>query len=222
QLFTLGIPCIYYGTEQALAGPEPSERKWLPGWESSDQYLREAMFGPEHPRESGAGGLHNVDPNLPGFGAFGTAGHHCFDWNHPVYRRIAGATVLRKEYPALRSGRQYLRCTSFLNKPFDIYGSGEIIAWSRILDDEELLCVLNTNGTEYRGADVIVDASLNSDEGSVMTVVFNTAQMAAGTEFAGAHPAGSTALVNRTAEGRAFVRIRNIPPAEVVVLANHP
>ena len=222
QLFTLGIPCIYYGTEQALAGPEPAERRWLPGWESSDQYLREAMFGPEHPRASGTDGLHNVDAGLPGFGPFGTAGHHCFDCNHPVYKRISGAAALRKEYPALRSGRQYLRCTSFLNKPFDIYDSGEITAWSRILDDEELLCVLNTNGTEQRGADVIVDASLNSDEGSVMTVVYNTAQMAAGAEFAGAHPAHSTVPVNRTAEGRAFVRIRNIPPAEVVVLANHP
>ena len=222
QLFTLGIPCIYYGTEQAFAGPEPSERKWLPGWKNSDQYLREAMFGPEHPRASGTDGLQNVDPNLPGFGAFGTTGHHCFDWDHPVYKRIAGAAAIRKEYPALRSGRQYLRCTSFPNRPFDMYGSGEIISWSRILDDEELLCVLNTHGTEHRGADVIVDASLNSDEDSVMTVVFNTAQTAAEQGFAGAHPVGSTVLVNRTAEGRAFVRIRNVPPAEVIVLANHP
>ena len=30
QLFSLGIPCVYYGTEQAFAGPEKSER---------DQYL---------------------------------------------------------------------------------------------------------------------------------------------------------------------------------------
>ena len=32
QLFSLGIPCIYYGTEQSFAGPEPSEQKWLPSW----------------------------------------------------------------------------------------------------------------------------------------------------------------------------------------------
>jgi len=222
QLFTLGIPCIYYGTEQAFAGPEPSQRKWLPGWKTSDQYLREAMFGPEHPRASGTDALHSLDMDLPGFGPFGTAGHHCFDPNHPVYRRIAAAAAIRREYPALRSGRQYLRCTSFLNKPFDVYGSGEIIAWSRILADEELLCVLNTNGTETRGADVIVDASLNSDQNSTMTVVFNTAQTARAQEFTGSHPAGSTTPVNRTAEGRAFVRIRNIPPAELILLANHP
>ncbi|TKJ37816.1 MAG: alpha-amylase [Planctomycetes bacterium B3_Pla] len=222
QLFTLGIPCIYYGTEQAFAGPEPSERKWLPDWKRSDRYLREAMFGPEHPRASGTDGLHNTDPDLPGFGPFGTAGHHCFDEHNPVYKRIAGAAAIRMKYPALRSGRQYLRCTSFLNRPFDVYSSGEIIAWSRILDDEELLCVMNTNGAEQRGADVIVDTNLSTDGNGTMTVVFNTAQAAATQEFAGPHPVGSAVPVNKTADGRAFVPIRDIPPAEVVVLANHP
>jgi len=222
QLFTLGIPCIYYGTEQAFAGPEPSERKWLPGWKCSDQYLREAMFGPEHPRASGTAGLHELDMNLPGFGPFGTAGHHCFDENHPVYNRIAAAAALRSKYPALRCGRQYLRRISFLNKPFDLYGPGEIVAWSRILDDEELLCVMNANGTKSRGADVIVDADLNSGDAGTMTVVLNSAQVAQTQEYSGTHPTGSTVGINRTADGRAFVRIQNIPPAEIIVLANHP
>ncbi|MHC4556950.1 MAG: alpha-amylase family glycosyl hydrolase [Planctomycetota bacterium] len=222
QLFTLGIPCIYYGTGQAFAGPEPFERKWLPQWKCSDWYLREAMFGPEHPRASGTDGLNELDMDLPGFGPFGTAGHHCFDENNPTYRRIAAAAAIRKKYPALRCGRQYLRCISFMGKPFDVYGSGEIIAWSRILDDEELLCVLNANGTEQRGADVIVDASLNSDSGSSMTVVLNTAEVVDTQEFIGSHPVGSALCVNRTADGRAFVRIQNVPPAEVILLANHP
>ena len=180
------------------------------------------MFGPEHPRASGTDGLHNADPNLPGFGPFGTAGHHCFDENNPVYKRIAAAAALRKKYPALRSGRQYLRCTSFLNRPFDVYGSGEIIAWSRILDDEELLCIMNTNGAEQRGADVIVDTNLSADGNGTMTVVFNTAQVAATQEFAGPHPVGAAVPVNKTADGRAFVRIQSIPPAEVIILANRP
>ena len=29
---------------------------------------------------------------------------------------------------------------------------GELIAWSRILDDEEALCIVNGHGAEYRGA----------------------------------------------------------------------
>jgi hypothetical protein len=227
QFFTLGIPCIYYGTEQALAGPEPSERKWLPHWKNSDRYLREAMFGPEHPRATGTEDLHSpaeggLDTNLPGFGPFGTAGRHCFNEEHPAYRRVAAAARVREKYPALRCGRQYLRGISFLNKPFDVYGPGEIVAWSRILDDEELLCVLNAHGTERRGADVVVDASLNAAGAGVMTVVLNTAQMTEQEEFSGSHPTGSTVPVNRTADGRAFVRIQSVPPAEIIILANHP
>ena len=221
QLFTLGIPCLYYGTEAAMGGPEASERKWLPNWGGSDCYLREAMFGPAHPRASGTNGFHNIDIDLPGFGPFGTAGHHCFHENHPLYRRIAAATALRSQHPALRCGRQYLRCISFLNKPFDFYGPGEIIAWSRILDDEELLCIVNSHGKQSRGADIIVDASLNSGGTGTMTVMLNTAQIAEDGGFAGSHPVGSTVDVHRTAEGRAFVQIRDLPPAEVIVLANH-
>jgi hypothetical protein len=67
----------------------------------------------------------------------------------------------------------YLRFVSTLGLPFDIYGLGEIVAWSRILDDEEALCVINPHGTDIRGADILADASLNPS-GSRMTVIMNT------------------------------------------------
>jgi glycosidase len=228
QLFTLGIPCIYYGTEQAFAGPEPAERRWLPGWgagDFADRYLREAMFGPEHPRQAGTAGLGTspagLDPSLPGFGAFGTAGQHCFDGNSPAYLRIAALASLRREQPVLRFGRQYLRPTRFLGLPFDVYGPGEIVAWSRILDDQEALCVLNPHSGEARGADVVVDVALNSP-GSSMTVMLNTAQAADPVAFAGPHPVGSTLPVRRAPDGTAYVEIRDLPPSEVLVLTNHP
>lgn len=224
QLFTLGIPCIYYGSEQALAGPEVSERSWLPGWGSSDRYLREALFGPRHPRQSGRDGLHpgdaGLDLSLPGFGPFGSAGFHCFDENHPVYRRIAAMTALRSAYPALRQGRQYQRPISFLGYPFGRYGNGEVIAWSRILDDEEILCVLNPHATELRGADVLVDAQLNPP-GSRMTLLLNSLETATQAPSSGAHPCGSELAVQRATNGIAFVEIRNLAPAELLVLSNH-
>lgn len=224
QFFTLGIPCIYYGTEQALAGPEPSEHHWLPGWKGSDLYLREAMFGPAHPRKPGREGLpaapDHMDVTLPGFGPYGTAGHHCFDEQHPAYRRIVALAALRKSLPVLRHGRQYLRPTSVLGFPFHVRGPGELVAWSRILDDEEALCVVNVHGTALRGADVIVDASLNPP-GSVMTVLLNTAQ-AADPQAAGGHRVGSELPVRRTDDGTAYVEIRDVPPSEVLVLSNHP
>jgi glycosidase len=223
QLLTLGVPCIYYGTEQSFAGPEATERQFLPSWKGNDfgeRYLREAMFGPEHPRKSGRASLAaDRDTNLPGFGPFGTAGHHCFDEHNPVYRRIAALTALRKAYPSSRYGRQYLRPISFLGQPFATPEQGEIIAWSRILDDEEMVCALNGHGSEARGADILVDPNLNPS-GASFTVVLNTAQAAAST-FAGSHPTGSSLPVLRKPDGTAFIEIRDVPASEVIVLVNH-
>jgi glycosidase len=220
QLFTLGIPCVYYGTEQAFAGPEPSERLFLPDWKGSDRYLREAMFGPAHPRRDGRAGIAappaGLDTDEPGFGPFGTAGSHCFDPQFATYRRIATMTSVRKRYSSLRLGRQYRRPISVLGRPFSFAGAGEILAWSRILDDEEAVCVLNTHGTDNRGADVVVDINL-SPPGSSLTVVLNTVQGAGPV-----HPAGSRLPVLQAPDGAAFIQIRGLPASEVLVLLNHP
>jgi len=221
QLFTLGIPCIYYGTEQALAGPEPGERQWLPEWGRSDRYLREAMFGPLHPRASGRAGLapDGIDVALPGFGPFGTAGRHCFDEGNAVFRRIQAMTAARAAFPVLRHGRQYPRPLSIVGASFATSGAGEILAWSRLLDDEEALCVVNTHGERARGADVMIDASMN-EPGSSFRVVVNTAQTAdAG--YGGTHAVGSSVLT-RTRDGVRFLEIRDVPPSEVLVLVNRP
>jgi glycosidase len=223
QLFTLGIPCIYYGTEQALAGPEASERMWLPDWGRSDRYLRETMFGPAHPRKHGRDGLappsDGLDTSLPGFGPFGTAGRHCFDEANPVYLRIAAACDTRKKYPVLRCGRQYLRLIAEVGgENFREARAGELVAWSRILDDEEALCVVNLNGREERGARIMVDASLNPP-GGVMIVALNTAQVAG---ISASHPVGEAIPVARTADGTSYVEIRGIPASEALLLMNRP
>lgn len=219
QLFTLGIPCIYYGTEQALGGPEASERHWLPGWKTHDRYLREAMFGPEHPRRPGRDGLtpppEGLDPDLPGFGPFGTAGRHCFDDAHPAYTRIAAMSAVRAKLPVLRHGRQYLRQLRIFEGPFAFPGPGELVAWSRILDDEEALVVLNAHGTQPRGGDVVVDAALNPEPSS-MTVVLNTAG------GPGALAERAEVPVRRAPGGTAYVEIRDLAPSETVILVNHP
>lgn len=224
QAFTLGIPCLYYGTEQALGGPEAGERVWLPDWGGSDRYLREALFGPLHPRRHGRAGMQDGaagrDDTLPGFGPFGTAGQHAFDENSPAYLRIAALLALRKQIPALRHGRQYARPISFLGRPFGMHGPGELIAWSRILDDEELLCVVNGHGTASRGADVLVDAGLNPP-GSTLEVVLNTAQSGSPAGYDGPHPRGARVPVLRSTQGIAYVEIRNLTPSEVLVLARH-
>ena len=97
--------------------------------------------------------------------------------------------------------------------PFAGSGPGELVAWSRILVDEEALCVLNPNGVAARGADVIVDASLNRP-GPSLTVLLNTAQAAG--------PAvGDRLPVERRPDGTPYVAVRHLGPSEVLALTNH-
>lgn len=226
QLFTLGIPCIYYGTEQAFAGPDAAERRqYLPDYGSADKYLREIMFAAKHPRNDGLQGLQpgpgGLDANLPAFGAFGTVGHHCFDSAFPVFRRIRHLIEVRRKYPIFRYGRQYLRDIANFGAPFAPAVAGELIAWSRILDEDEALCIVNGNGSAPRGADVIVDAQLNSAAGSYFEVIANSAQETTGNGYAGSHSIGEKIPVQRR-KGLAFVEIRDLAPAEVLVLCNRP
>jgi hypothetical protein len=157
---------------------------------------------------------------LPGFGPFGTAGAHCFDTGFATYRRMAALGAVRRKFPVLRQGRQYLRPTSVFGAPFTIRGPGELVAWSRILSDEEALCVVNVHGTEFRGGDVLIDAGLNPPGGS-LTVITNTAQISSGSPSGVSHPVGSRLPVKRAGGETTFVEIRNVPPSEVLVLVNH-
>ena len=110
------------------------------------------MFGPEHPRASGFAGTQGErDAALPGFGAFGTAGAHVFDRAHPAFARIKALITARKTLRPLRRGRQYRRATSIGGDDFHFQGPGELLAWSRILNDVEVLIAVNTNGIAGRG-----------------------------------------------------------------------
>jgi glycosidase len=230
QLFTLGIPCIYYGTEQAFAGPAQSQLQFVlaEGWNNGsnhgDRYLREAMFGPEHPRADFRQDLNTQiqaqDAGLPGFGPFGTAGKHCFDVRSPGYVRISSLCRARAAHPVLRLGRQYGRQIRIPGTGFEFPKAGELVAWSRILDSQEAVCVVNPNGVADRGGDVVVSAEL-CPPGTELTVIANTAQAAAtGGVFSGSHAVGSKLRVKGLSQPGepAFVEIRDIPPAEVVVL----
>ena len=197
QLTTLGTPCLYYGTEQAFDGTEARHDPTIDS-DFEDRYIREAMFGGT-------------------FGAFQTEGCHFFDPQHPTYLRIAAIARTRNQQNqiglALRRGRQYLRETSFLDRPFSIPGRGELIAWSRILHHQEVLVVLNTHGTENRGAHVTVDASLHPAD-STMTFLYKSDWSDA--ELC--NPSHNQTVPVKHRNGRATVRI-DLPPAGMAILA---
>jgi glycosidase len=135
----IGIPCIYYGTEQGLHG--------LGG---SDSAVREALWG---------------KPGDP------------FDRQHPFYKAIAQIAKVRAKQPALRYGRQFFRPLSgdgvhFGISPFD----GGVLAFSRILDNQEVLVVANTNASEPFSGEVIIDSALNGNNDKIDLLFSNNAQ----------------------------------------------
>ncbi len=206
QLTTLGIPCLYYGTEQALDGTvdrhdariePPDGHGEIP---FADRYVREAMFGAT-------------------FGAFRTSGCHFFDPGHPTYQRIAAIARVRNGADAvgrcLRRGRQYLRPTSFLGRPFGIWGPGELVAWSRIFVGSEVLMVFNSHGAQARGAMVTVDAALHA-AGEPMRYLYRGDWSAA--QLADL-PDDQTVPVDKGPDGRLVVHI-HLPPSGFAILAS--
>jgi glycosidase len=231
QLFTLGIPCIYYGSEQAFAGPAHNQLRLLfaEGWNDprngGDRFLRETMFGPDHPRARHdrdlATQLAEFDEALPGFGPFGTFGADVFDAASPAYRRIAALCDARARHAVLRIGRQYARQTRVFGPGFAFPPAGELAAWSRLLDTTEALVVVNPNGEAARGGQVIVSGELWAP-GDELEVIANTAQAAiAPRPYAGPHPVGSRVVVRgRSHPGEpVFVSVEPLPPAEVAVFS---
>ncbi len=204
MLTTLGVPCLYYGTEQAFDGSttyhdegiEPRDQYGKPPFE--DRYIREAMFGGT-------------------FGAFETEGCHFFDPDHPTYLRIAAIARVRNRKDmigmALRRGRQYLRETRYYGDSFLVPGPGEVTAWSRIMDRQEVLVALNTHGSEHRGAFVTVHAPTHPS-GSAMKLLYRSDWSDAELKDP---PQDQTAAVEYFG-GRSTVRV-DLPPAGMAILA---
>ena len=137
-LCNLGIPCVYYGTEQGFDGGSPD----------SDVFVRENMFGGT-------------------WGGFDTTGVHFFDPDHPIYQGIARVAKLRTTEPALRYGRQYFRDISGDGEHFGTPTAGKTtLAFSRVLDTDEVVVAFNLDA-EKRSDWVLVDPML-SPPGTVM------------------------------------------------------
>jgi glycosidase len=87
-----------------------------------------------------------------------------FDKQHKFYKAIRALADLRARTPALRYGRQYFRRVSGDGNTFDHSPFlGGVVAFSRILNDRELLIVANTNVTQGESLFVEVDRALNPD-----------------------------------------------------------
>jgi glycosidase len=126
QLTTMGIPCIYYGSEQGFdSGGRPN---------GSDLVLRENMFGGR-------------------FGSFCSQGRHFFNEDDDLYRALAALMALRKQLLPLRRGRQVLHHISGDGVTFGLpHRLGDrmrsLVSWSRLFADQEVLVAVNTDETQ--------------------------------------------------------------------------
>ena len=140
---TLGIGCLFalQGIPCLYYGTEQG----LHGRGNGDAAVREALWG---------------KPNA-------------FDDEQELYRTVKRLAAVRSEQPALRYGRQYFRPISsrggaqFGISPF----SPGVLAFSRILNEQEIVVVANCNTEAGWTGDVIVDFSLNP-AGSIYEVLF--------------------------------------------------
>jgi len=85
-----------------------------------------------------------------------------FDPAAEFYADIQAIAEVRANQPALRYGRQYFRPLSGDGQTFGIsQDSPGVVAFSRILNDEEVVVVANTNELQPVSLWVLVDATLN-------------------------------------------------------------
>jgi len=96
-----------------------------------------------------------------------------FDREHAFFRAIEALSAIRLQEGALRYGRQYFRPLSGDGVHFGVSGfRGGVLAFSRILNEEEVVVVANTSTQDVWSGEVIVDLSLNP-AGAVLDVLFS-------------------------------------------------
>ena len=148
NVMTMGIPCIYYGSEQCFDGHG-----------DNDRYIREAMFGGN-------------------FGAFESRNRHFFNENGWVFQEFSKILKIRKENTTIRRGRQYLREISGDGFNFGLprmFGGQirSIIPWSRIHSKNEVLLAMNTDYYNAKTAWVTVDYGLHQ-VGDTLECIYST------------------------------------------------
>ncbi len=104
-----------------------------------------------------------------------------FNRGQAAYRAIAGLAAVRQSQPALRYGRQYFRPLSGDGIHFGIsrFPAG-VLAFSRILNDQELVVVANTQTQADWTGEVIVDLALNSTPSNYEVLFTNKAFSSSG------------------------------------------
>jgi glycosidase len=133
---TMAVTCLYClpGIPCVYYGTEQGLHGINAPDHTNDAVVREALWG--------------IQPQFPQTSFF--------------FAEMKKIAQLRTQEPTLRYGRFYFRPVSGNSFDFSVSPfSGGILAWSRILNDREVLIVANTNTTQLIAVDVILDSTLS-------------------------------------------------------------
>src|SRR5260370_14793787 len=115
-----------------------------------------------------------------------------FDRTNPSYEALKNIASVRRQQPALRYGRQYFRPISGVDG--HVYGvspfPGGILAFSRILNDREIVTVANTSGTLKLTVEGLIAQQLTRKD-DVYRVLFSNKPHPAAPSPVVVRPAGS-------------------------------
>lgn len=124
--------------------------------------------------EQGLHGIGNQDLNVRE-ALWGSA--NAFSTSHPFYQHIQALTTLRQECAPLRYGRFYFRPISGDRNHFSVSSTAPgVLSYSRILNDQEVVIVANTNTNLSLSLACIVDEGLNSPGTQLQILYSNKSQ----------------------------------------------
>jgi glycosidase len=144
-----------------------------------------------------------------------------FSQNSVFYQAIRDLALVRDTQPALRYGRCYFRTISGDGVHFGISTSAPgIISYSRILSDQEILIVANTNSAANWAGAVTVDEGINS-AGKQFRVLYSNHVQFEGPGPVLERPAGSVQVTEAdgaVTNGPLHVISINLRPMEIQIL----
>jgi glycosidase len=144
-----------------------------------------------------------------------------FEQNSVFYQAIAKLAALRHASPVLRYGRYYFRPITYDGSLFGISTNAPgVLAFSRMLSDQEVVVVANTDTqAEWKG-EIVVDFSLNPD-GTAYKVLFSNKAQPVVPGAVEEKPAGSvvvTEVDGSVTHGPLRVVPVNLQPMEIQIL----
>ncbi|NGZ07942.1 MAG: alpha-amylase [Nitrospira sp. LK70] len=146
---------------------------------------------------------------------------HAFDASHPFYLALQQIASVRAAQPALRYGRQYFRPISGNRHDFGVSTVVPgVMAFSRILNAQEVLVVANTSEEYTFTGEVIVDAMLNAvaDTFRVLYSNLSNPTLPGPLRLAGAGTVSITEPEGGVTNGPARVLSVTVQPLEVQLL----